>query len=298
MVVDVSNLRCTFSAQHYALYYPNICNITIYNLNAETENAIIQEGYRLVLQAGYGDNPGEIFDGDILMCTRSKINGTDMILNILAIDGSEFYQFGFANFTILKGQSARPSTALDIAKNIVVKASTPIQLAYASPALEKIQLAKGYAVHGSTREALSDLTRTINGTWFVEGNKLYIIAYSDSAAKLPMGLQAVELNDKTGLIGNPQQQNQGVAARSLLNPAIQLYGFVHISNTEITEQMVNVGSFSQGISTKWALDPEGLYRVISINHNGDTRGNAWYSDITAVAQAGNIPEYMLGVTGN
>jgi hypothetical protein len=62
--------------------------------------------------------------------------------------------------------------------------------------------------------------------------------------------------------------------------------------------MVNVGSFSQGISTKWALDPEGLYRVISINHNGDTRGNAWYSDITAVAQAGNIPEYMLGVTGN
>jgi hypothetical protein len=290
-IIDVSQLRCTFSAQHYALYYPNICNITIYNLNAETENQIIQEGYRLVLQAGYSNNPGEIFDGDILMCTRSKLNGTEMVLNVLAMDGGQFYQYGFANFTVAKGQSARA-----IVNNIANKAAVPVTLAYASPALDKIQLAKGFSVHNLARETLSDMAKTINGTWFIEGGQLYIIANSDAADTLPGNLkQAIELNEKTGLIGNPQQQDQGIAARSLLNPAIQLYGFVHVSNSEITEQMVTVGSFSAGIGVKWALDPEGLYRVISINHNGDTRGNAWYSDITAVSQAGNIPEYLQGL---
>jgi hypothetical protein len=294
IVIDVSQLRCTFSAQHYALYYPNICNITIYNLNAEYENAIIQEGYRLVLQAGYGDNPGEIFDGDILMCTRSKINGTEMVLNILAMDGGQFYNYGFANFTVAKGQSARA-----VVNNVTNNTAVPVTLGYASPALDKIMLTKGFSAHGLARETLSDMAKTINGTWFIEGGKLYIMAYADAADQLPGNLkQAIELNDKTGLLGNPQQQEQGITCKSLLNPAIQLYGFVHLSNTEITESMVDVGSLSQGISKKYSLDPEGLYRVISINHNGDTRGNTWYSDITAVTQAGLIPEMLsLNATG-
>lgn len=285
--IDVSELRCTFSAKHYALGYPNICNLTIYNLNAKTENQIIYEGYRLVLEAGYKGNPGQIFDGEVLMCTRSKLNGTDMVLNILAMDGSSFYEFGFANFSITKGQSART-----IVNNIANKAASPISLAYASPALDKITLSKGAAVHGLARQTLTDLAKSINGTWFIEGNKLHVIAYSDKAAGLPMGKQAVELNAKTGLLGNPQQQTQGITARSLLNPAIQLYGLVHISNSLITEQMVTIGSFSAGITKKWALDPEGIYRVISSDFNGDTRGNNWYTDFTAVSQAGLIPEVL------
>lgn len=292
--IDVSDLRCTFQAQHYALNYPNICNLTIYNLNASTENTVIEEGYRLILEAGYcpDGNPkhgnfGQIFDGEILMCTRSRLNGTEMVLNILAMDGAQFYSYGYCNFSLAKGQSMR-----DVVKNIANKASTPIFLGYATPALDSKKLSKGYSAHGKPSETLNDIARSINGTWFIEGGKLYVVAYSDSAAKLPLGKQAVVLTPETGLLGNPQQQGQGVQARSLLNPAIQLYGLVNIPNVYITEQMVTVGSYSQGISMKYPLDSHALYRVISVNHNGDTRGNAWYSDIVTVTQSGAIPETL------
>jgi hypothetical protein len=231
------------------------------------------------------------------MCTRSKENGTEMVLNILAMDGAEFLQFGFANFALTKGQSMRAVT-----EHMAAKASTPVKLAYASPILDKIKLAKSYVAHGKCADSLTEIAKSIDGTWFIEGGKLYIIAYSDSATKLPLGLQAVELSPKTGLLGNPQQQDQGVKGRSLLNPAIQIYGLLKIKNDLITEQMVDIGSYSSGISMKYALDPHGIYRVISVNHNGDTRSNTWYSDFVTVSQDGNIPE-MLGVnstnsTGN
>lgn len=287
VALDISNLRCTFQAQHYALNYPNICQLTVYNLNAQTENAIIQEGYRLTVTAGYKNNPGQIFDGDIVMCTRSRQNGTDMVLNILAMDGGEFFQFGFSNFCLQKGQSAR-----DVVKHIANTASTPINIGYVSPALDSMKFSKSFAAHGKASESLDDIAKSINGTWFIEGGKLYVVAYSDSAAKLPLGKQAVVLTPETGLLGNPQQQGQGVQARSLLNPAIQLYGLVNIPNVYITEQMVNISDYSSGISMKYSLDPYAIYRVISVNHNGDTRGNAWYSDIVTVSQSGAIPETL------
>lgn len=290
-VWDVSNLRCTFQAQHYALGYPNTCTLTVYNLNAATENTIINEGTRLVLEAGYQGNPGQIFDGNVVMCTRSRQNGTDMVLNILAMDGSQFYQEGYATFTLAKGQSAR-----DVVNNVANKASHPIQLGYASPQLDALKLSKAFTAHGSVTETLDDMARTVNGTWFIEGGKLYIVSYADSAATLPLGLQAVTLTPDTGLLGNPQQQEQGVQARSLLNPSIMLYGLVHIPNVYITEQMVTIGSYSDGISTKYPLDKYSVYRVLSVNHNGDTRGNAWYSDIVAISQSGKVPETLINGT--
>lgn len=119
-----------------------------------------------------------------------------------------------------------------------------------------------------------------------------MVAYSDSATKLPFGLQAAVLTPDTGLLGNTEQNGQGVNARSLLNSSIMVYGLVNIQNELITEQMVQPGSYSDEIGMKYALDPNNLYRVISVNHNGDTRGNAWYSDIVAVTQNGNIPETL------
>lgn len=291
VVLDVSNLRCVFQAQHYALYYPNICHLTVYNLNAQTEKMIILEGYRLVIEAGYWPvgspkHAGQIFDGNIIQCTRSR-NGPDMLLNILAMDGSMFYQVGYCNFQLIKGQSMR-----DVVNTVSQKASVPIDIGYASPQLDNIKLQKGLTAHGKPEETLNDIARSINGTWFVEGGKLYVVAYSDSASKLPLGLQAVVLTPDTGLLGNPEQNGQGVNARSLLNSSIMIYGLVNIPNELITEQMVQPGSYSGGIGTKYSLDTQSVYRVISVNHNGDTRDNAWYSDIVTVSQTGNISETL------
>lgn len=294
-VLDVSNLRVVFQVNRNALYYPNQAQVTIYNLNASTENAIIQEGYRLVIEAGYPNNYGQIFDGNVLMCNRYKQNGTDYILNMLAVDGNQFINEGYVSFTYAKGQTART-----VVENIANKASNPIELGYASPVLDNYSFSKGMAVSGSIKQSLSDMAKSINGTWFVDNGKLYMIAYSDSADNLPMGKQAVELSEKTGLIGNPQQVQFGINARSLLNPKIMPYGLVHIKNELITEQMVTLGSFSEGITTPYTLDPEGIFRVCSVSFTGDTRGNDWYSDIVGVNQQGDVMTMLQNsnYTGN
>jgi hypothetical protein len=289
--LDVSDLRCTFQVQRYALYYANQALITIYNLNATTENSIIQQGYRIIVEAGYdpnGDgkgNYGQIFDGTILMCNRFKQNGTDYILQILALDGADFLKSAYCSFTYLKGQTAR-----DVINTITNKAAVPIKLGYASPVFDTIPYSKGSVVHGLAKDTLSDIAKTHNGTWFIDNGQLYIIAYSDDAATLPMGLQAIELNEKTGLIGNPQLSQQCVNARMLINPQVSPYSLVHISSELITQALVTFDSSSGSISNPVlsALDPEGLYRVISVTFTGDTRGNDWYADIVAATQAGKI----------
>ncbi|HCW79878.1 MAG TPA: hypothetical protein DG942_02090 [Ruminococcaceae bacterium] len=286
-VLDVSDLRVQFQIRRCAMYYPNQAVISIYNLSAETENSIIQEGYRVIVEAGYKNGIcGQIFDGTVIMYTRAKVNGTDFVLNILAIDGDQFLNEGFCSFTYAKGQTAR-----QVVNNICNKASSPVSLGYASPSLDKIVMSKGGAVYGQPKKTLADIAKTINGTWFIDNGKLYMFSYSDSANKVPSPYNrpsAVELNPLTGLLGNPQQVNYGVQARCLLNPKLTPYGLIHIASKYITEQMAQIGSYSQGITFPYTLDPNGIYRICSITFTGDTRGNEWYSDITAVDQGGNV----------
>ena len=290
-ILDVSTLRCKFEIKRHALYYPNQAIITIYNLSASTETSIIEEGYRVIVEAGYNNtkssNYGQIFDGTVIMCNRWKQSGTDYILQILALDSSQFINEGYCSFTIAKGQTARA-----VVENIVKKSGGAINDYYISPEFDEQKLTKGYIAQGSLKNTLSEIAKTYNGTWFVDNGKLYMLAYADSSNDLPLGNQAVELSIKNGLIGNPKQVNQGIEARCLLNPQIVPYSLIHISNELITEQLVDIGTYSEGITTPWLLDPHAIYRVISVTYTGDTRGNEWYTDITAVTQAGAVPEML------
>ena len=293
-VLDVSQLRCVFDIKRYAMYYPNSATIQIYNLTAGTETDIMNEGYRVIVYAGYeksatDTNYGQIFDGDILMCSREKQNGTDYILTILAMDGSFMYQEGYANFTLDRGATAR-----DVVKNIVNKASVKIdaQDKNISKVLEKKKYSKSKTVHGLVRNTLNDICKELNCTWFIDNGKLYILSYAEDSSYLPNGKAAIELNVKTGLLGNVKQVNQGVEAKCLLNPQIVPFSMVRIESYLITRQLPTIGTYSQGTSLTYKVDSKGLYRVISVNHHGDTRGNDWYTYITAYTQSAGIPELL------
>lgn len=54
--IDVSTLRCTFQIEKSLLETPNYAEIVLYNLSAQTENSIIKEGAKVILEAGY-QNP-------------------------------------------------------------------------------------------------------------------------------------------------------------------------------------------------------------------------------------------------
>ena len=90
--------------------------------------------------------------------------------------------------------------------------------------------------------------------------------------------EIVSLSPSGGLIGTPEQTEDGIKARCLLNPLLNLNKLVHIDNDNV--QQVKDGS---GLWT-------GVYKIIAIKHTGDTRGQDWYTDFTGIAQPGLIPQ--------
>ena len=281
--LDVSQLRCSFSVTKTMIMQPNYSEVIIYNLNAETENTIIKEGMRIIVEAGYeGEQYGLIFDGDILQPIREKEDGVTYKLTLTSIDSDKFMNFGFANFSLLRGQSLR-----DVVTKVTNKAKYPSQLGDISKSLSNSKLTRGKVVFGLAKTVLRQVAQSQAATFYVDNNRVNIIKADD----IPQG-QVIELSPKTGLIGVPSQNEYGVIAKCLLNPRITLNSIVHIDNSLIKAQRAQL---NQVVRT---LDVDGLYRVIKITHIGDTRGDDWYTEIETVSQAGTIPNMISNISMN
>jgi hypothetical protein len=140
--LDVSDLHCTFNIKKTIQMQPNSSEITIYNLNVKTENAIMMTGKRVTVEAGYeGNQFGLIFDGDILQTIREREDGTTCKLTILALDSDRAINFDIANFSVARGQTAR-----SIIDHIASKASNPISLGSISTKLEGQTLTRGKVI--------------------------------------------------------------------------------------------------------------------------------------------------------
>lgn len=283
VALDVSQLRCTFRIQKTVLQPPNIAEIIIYNLAPDTENAIIKEGSRIIIEAGYeGTQYGLIFDGNIIQTVRDKEDGVTFKLSLMSLDGDRFLNAGFVNFSVVKGQTSRT-----VIENVVSKATIPSDLGSISDGISKTELTRGKAVFGLAKDYLRQLAQTHNASFYVEDGKVNIIKATD----LPEG-EVIDLSPSSGLVGNPAQNDQGVSFRCLLNPRIKINQMVHIDNGLIRTQAYQLGQVPR------SLDGEGLYRVIGITYLGDTRGDNWYTDCITVSQAGLMPGMMNTVTAN
>lgn len=281
IALDVSGLRCTFNASKTVLMQPNYSEISIYNLSAETEATIIREGYRVVLEAGYeGSNYGVIFDGDVIQPIREKEDGTTYKLTLRALDSDRFMNFGFASFSFLRGLSARQQV-----KEITVKAKNPASLGSISEELEKTKLPRGKAVFGMAKDYLKQLAQSHQAAFYVENGKVNLVRANEVAPG-----QMIDLSPKSGLIGTPEQTEFGIKAKALLNPQIQCNMLVHIDNSYIRARKAELGQMYR------QLDNDGIYRVISVNYIGDTRGDDWYAEFEAISQAGLLPGLVAGGT--
>jgi len=272
--IDVSKLRCTFLIEKNIAETPNYSEIAIYNLAPETENQIIELGERVVLEAGYvGSQYGLIFDGDIVQPLRDKEDGTTYKLTLVSQDGDEFLNNGFVNQSFRKGQTPRT-----IAEKVCSTATNPVQLDFISSNLENKELARGKVVFGLARDYLHQIARTEQAAFYCNDGKVNIVKASDP----PIG-QIVSLSPKTGLIGTAEMTDEGIKAKCLLNPLLNLNSFVHIDNSYVRQQKATRDSQPK------QMDYDGIYRIIKLKHEGDTRGDMWYTEFTAITQSGSVP---------
>lgn len=276
---DVSELRCTFEIVKTAIRQPNQSILKIYNLNPEDENKLIQNGQRIIIEAGYtGSQYGMIFSGNIIQPLRSKENGVDYVLTLVSMDAERYATYGLVGVSLVAQQSSR-----DAINALLTKSSFKAGAGFLTDT--EIKYPRGKIMFGKSTDYLEQISVSANATYYTDDGKVNIIKAPDTAKG-----KVLSFGPETGLIGTPVQNELGIECNVLLNPQVQLNSLFHVDNKKIQNYRYSPGSPVR------SLDSEGLYRVISLTHTGDTRGDTWETHIQAISQAGLLPG-MIGQGG-
>lgn len=284
--LDVSEMRFKFEVRTADVQSPNNCAIRIYNLSEDTMRRVRGEFKRVILQAGYEDSYGVIFDGTIKQLKTGKENATDKYLEIYAADGDLGFNFGTVNKTFAAG--SRPEDHIE-------EAVRAMGLVLADIPNNNYTLPRGKVQYGLARAQMNIAAKTLGASWSIQGGRAQMIPLQ---GYLPG--EAVEINAATGMVGMPEQTDQGITVRTLLNPRLRIGGLIRLNNNDVNRMQVKdivaFNSYKAKVQSA-PMSGDGLYRLFAVEHIGDTRGQEWYSDLIALAvnqSAGAVVAVVAG----
>lgn len=136
---------------------------------------------------------------------------------------------------------------------------------------------------GMFRDYARDIATSNQTFWSIQNGKFQMIKRT---AYLPGTV--VILNSNSGLISQPEQTEEGIRIKSLLNPSIVIGSLVKINNGDINQtinQTTAPISYDSFVNLQLLADvtADGNYRAYVVEHHGDTRGQDWYTNITGLA---------------
>ncbi len=284
--VDLSELRIKFAVKRSDTRSPNMADIRVYNLSQATADDLVArlspkiasdgltfERGRVILQAGYSSNFGVIFKGNIKQLIIGRESSTDTFLDIIAGDGDSAYNFAVVNSTIAPG-----ATSIDQV-NAAITSMTPKGVTEGHiGTMPSESLPRGKVLYGNARNYLSNIAATADKTWSIQDEK---VTFVSNTSYLPG--EAVLMSSKTGMIGTPQQTSEGINIKCLLNPKLAISGRVKIDNALVEKMKINLQVVGSAANTPPQLRNDGFYYILVVEHQGDTRGVEWYSNLICLS---------------
>ncbi|WP_186198201.1 phage protein [Burkholderia gladioli] len=277
--LDLSDLQFTFSIRRGDIQTPNSARIRIFNLSRNTAARISGEFKRVVLQAGYQNGPfGTIFDGTIKQTRNGRYSQTDTITDVTAASGDKWYTYATIRKTLAAG-----STYMDHVQ-AVVDSMKPYGLTVGyMPQFDVNPLPRGRVLVGMAREIMRNAAYNLKADWSIQDTQLQLVPQD---SYIPG--EAIVLTSQTGMIGLPQQDQNGITIKCLLNPNARISGLVQIDN-----KSVQLGEFSLTISDSATaansnlmryghLSADGVYKILVAEHDGDTRGEIWDTTLRCI----------------
>jgi hypothetical protein len=278
--LDLSALRFRFEVRSADTETPNTLVVRVYNLAQNTVNSIIQEFDTVTLTAGYVEGQqSNIFQGDIKQFYFGKERNVDSFLEIRAGDGDQAYNFAVINQTFPAGTTDQQTlSALASSMGLPVSQSANGFLTLGGV------LPRGKTLFGMARIHMRDLAKKNDCRWSIQNG---VVTLVPNTGFLPG--TAVEINSATGMIGTPEQTDNGIIIRCLLNPAVKIGQAVKINNADINQVSLrtNFGFGFPKFTSQYypaTIANDGLYRVLVAEHVGDTRGTGqdWYTELTCL----------------
>lgn len=285
--LDISALRVVFKIKQWDLQTPNNAVITAYNMSRETQDRIQREFSRVILQAGYeGGRFGTIFEGTLVQSFAGRENATDTFFTMVASDGDQGLNFGVVSTSIAAGSTHADATRAAIA----AMAPHGVSEGYMAPEVSAGHpLPRGRVLFGMASDHLRNIARNTDTNFSIQNGKAQFLP---KEGYLPG--PAVVLTAATGLIGLPIRTQDGITLRCLLNPEIKVGSPIQLDNRSVqqlpasTSQAGVLASLNLQASVRFSED--GFYRILAIDHVGDSRGNDWYSDIIAISLRDPAPK--------
>lgn len=279
--IDVSHLKCVFKTTATVQTAASICELEVYNMNAQTEGGIINEGFQILIEGGYQEGQyGTIFEGDIVQIIRNRENGVDYKLEILALHGSTLFDLNYVRSSIAAG-----STPRDVIQAVASRANTVVEVGEVSENLSTQKLPRGKVIFGEPNKYFRDITIGNDAYYWAENNKLTIKKIEDT---IPEGL-VLYLTPTTGLVGTPQYGDDGIHIKMLLDSRVKLMSMIKIDNELIRKQKMTLDLSGQGnnkLSQRQIFDQDGEYQAFSVSHVGDTYGDDWITEIVGIGRNG------------
>lgn len=281
--IDLSLMRVRFQIKDSTAQSPRVAEIRISNLSERTAKKLQQQGKKVEIIAGYTDGYGRIFQGDIKQVRIGRENPTDTYVDIFAATGERAYNNAIVNKTLKAGSNGR-----DVYKALVEPMKAfGLGEGDVPQSLEKLVYKTPVVLYGMARDHLRSLAHSVGATWNIRDDKVDV---TEKDGARPGG--AVVLNSRTGLVGLPTQTELGIVARCLINTRIGINSLVKIDQKSIQTMSPNLSYGGEAMNSepyRPSLSPDGIYRVIAIDHLADTHGQPWYCELYCMARGGTIP---------
>lgn len=317
------SLRVTFDVYtpaFQAYWYADIC---IYNLDqgltqkilnaaapAQASQQQITQGVVVTLSAGYQNGAyGIIWKGVVFQPLWEREGAVDFKLTLHCVTALDKYSRNF-----ISGAYAAGLNQTQLLNSIIAKTASggsPIQPAgpnSISKNLSKQAFGRGVTVFGNPKKYMDQIAQDNNMQWW-ESNKGLNLGSPDEDVAVSTGdplifsppplpgvnsaAPQVPAKNQGIIVDAPQQTQLGVSFRALLNPQVRVekpLPRVQLDYTQLRLQKRQLGQLP-GI-----LDANGTYVVGGARFLGDTRGQAWYVDVTGYTIIGNALALFEGMS--
>lgn len=277
---EIKDLRVSFNIDKHIGNEPNTCVVEIYNLSRISRAAFQDKNVTVRVEAGYDGNTQRLFTGDITH-SESTHNSVDWITRVQIGDGERAYRNSRVNRSFKKGVSVE-----QVLKELADSMNLPLPTNFNELAELKTQFASGLTLQGTAQRELTRVLNSVLIDWSIQDGRLQILRKDAFRADSPY-----IISQDSGMIGSPELgaplYKNGppvLKVRTLLYPALT-------PGCRINVQSINTGSLFKD-PTQHKIDAKkspvtrdqssnGLYKVLKINHVGDTFSTDWFSEIEA-----------------
>lgn len=281
-------LHCQFEV-NYAYEARTYGRIRIYNLSKETITQLYNTAVNVVIEAGYQNcdygTPAVIWNAKAYHFIEYRENVVDRILDIYTVNAPDSILYNTFVYGTISG-------SIKDVFDYVTKENKRQMIS--SPTLEtaNIKLVRPFQFFGGTQETLNTLANSISPNTRAVADANGNLSLVDMSVNATSNTPEITISPESGLIGLPNQVPYGVNFKTLLDPRLRWTVptpvLVKFKNSEIKGLFTQIGN-----PPALPLDENGIYKIVSLTHTGDTRGNDWYTQVETVSDLSKITQRAL-----